>query len=464
MPNYKQNINITTDNTTNISSVSQNKHGILLEGKLCFYFPFKVKDIGMFRIFRKHWTALEKRHENIIQYGGFPRTELMDREAFVEEREKVLSFVQQRIPGAILLEDSSPYATPCIKNEYRHSLSENINSKEISIILSHFRLTCDTITGNIETSGSLLLNINLDNLVATPIILLNFEDLSVDAIISLKHCYYKHALVHIREFIPTESTCKYTCNFRCVLADVCSNTTIDKGLLSMHQYIYDKVPWINNAKATMSYKMRYSLLEINKPVPQHSLTDAEIYGMLCADEGWGYAQMKDKLKDNLKDISNRDSYDIYLKGGNGLILTDSKGFYKYKSYKNKFFKHLSYYEEHIRPLSENIISCIPSIGKGYYAEFLKAVEISYLIHEVNTNEISPNVRSYINPWIIANRCYKLWKIIHEVDTNTYHTSSKVNKSFYNDIKLNDIRKEYGELLSHGINFLVVILTLMTLLT
>ncbi len=435
---------------------------LLLEGKICFYFPFKLKDKEFFRIFRKRWRSLEKRHENIVRYGRHPRTELLDRIAFVEERERVLSFAQKRIPGAIILDDCSPYATPCIKREYQHSLKDNLNAKEVSVVLSSFRLTCDTIAGRVKTTGSLLFNINLDNSIATPIIVLNFEKLSVDAIISLKHCYYKHALVHIQEFLPTETVCKNDNNCKCLLVDrQQSDASIDKGLLSMHQYIYDKIPWIIDSQTAMSYSMKYTLLEIVKPTSPQVLADPQIYGLLCADEGWRYVP-EERMKGKIGDNSYRDSHNIYFHWGSGMILTDTQRLIEYKSYKNKFMGLLSHHEEHIRPLTEDVASCLPAIGKGYYPSFLKAVEISYLIYEVNSDEVSPNIKSYINPWIIIHRCYKLWKIIHEVDMNTYHHSYAVNKSFGNKDKLDDIRKEYGELLSLGINYFLAVVALLTL--
>lgn len=97
-------------------------------GKLCFFFPFKLKStVPGYKRFRREWNSVEKRQRRIVKSANYPSTELMDNKSFIEEREEVLSRFRNHIPvDTANLGDSSPFATPCLKQEYENSREDNL--------------------------------------------------------------------------------------------------------------------------------------------------------------------------------------------------------------------------------------------------------------------------------------------------------------------------------------------------
>ncbi len=432
------------NSNNNATALTQEKD---LNGKLCFYYPFKIKRLDLFKTFLKRWKKIEKRQHNITKYGHLPTTtELIDRIDFTTEKEQLLRAVQTRIPGAYIIDICSPYATPCLRTEYNYSREDSLSTKVVSVIISHFTMAINKL----NCVGKLIFNINLDSLIATTVVLLNFEGLSVDDVILLKHCFYKRACVSIRECDMCETLHNNNANHKCSQDAQSIITTIT-------QFVYDKTPWLNNAQKQMDCRARHSLLEIAEP--KHRLSKAQIKGLLSADEGYRYARFCNRLRN----VSSRNPFAFYLSGGNGLIITNCPCYHQYKLKKRDFNSQISILPEHKCLTNDCEESCIPAIGKRYFPAFLKSVEVAYLIDNVKTNEISPKLKSYVNPFIIVRRCYNLWKIIHEVDINNHHTSNDINNSFGNTTNIAEIRTEYRNLLAHALNYLLAIVAILTLI-
>lgn len=342
----------------------------------------------------------------------------------------------------------------------------NLFAKEVSVIISRFELSIplwEGVNPKPKIKGAFLFNVNLDNLVGTSILVLNFNELSVDKIVLLKHHLYKRGLVDIQEFnVQDHKDCM------CHLDDD-SHIILEKKYqqITIQQYIVDNTPWISHAKSPMDSRARYSLLEIEESnLRKFRKNDISrfLVALRDADEGWCHFHKVGKEEPS--STSSRDCYDFYLRGMNGLIITVQSLFEKYRDKKEDFLCGLKISETHYLHNKDKFRhnkSCIPGVGKKYFPSFLKAVEISYLINDVVTSEITPQEKSYFNPLTIIRRGYKLWQLIYDLDINKYHISYDIHSSFGIDTSMQEIRNEYKDLVTHAISYLAIIIAIITLI-
>ncbi len=428
-------------------------------GKLCFFFPFQLKSsVLVFKRFRKEWESVAKSQRRIVQHEYYPSTELMDNKRFIQGREEVLT----KLMYDILIDVNhacAPFATPCLKLEYESSREDNLFAKEASVVVSRFNLTF-AISPNskkqIVISGTLLFSLNMDNMVGTSILVLNFDCLTIREIILLKHHIYKRGAVSITH----KSICPH---YQCPnCTTTCQKTELklkikDEKKTTVQQYVIDNTPFIEHAKCSMDSRARYSILEINQSA--QSINKHLINALINADEGWEYSKNITKYKS----LSSRDSHDFYLSNTNGLIISDSDKYDINIKKEEEFFKDIGFITSHC-PISFNQSeSCIPGVCKHYFPPFLRAVEISYLINDVVTSEITPQKKSYFNPLTIIRRGYKLWQLIYDLDINKYHISHDIHSSFGIDTSMQEIRNEYKDLVTHAISYLAVAIAVVTLI-
>ncbi len=440
---------------------TSNSIGEKYNGKLCFFFPFKLKSsVPVFRRFRNEWDAVTNRQRRIVHDEHYPATELLDNKAFIQEREEVLTKLLYNIPIDVN-NACAPFATPCLKIEYESSRDDNLFAKEISSVASRFELTCDFTSKcdcTLKAEGLLLFNINLDNMVGTVIFILNFKELPPDRIILLKHHFYKRGLVSIKHsiklsgpFCPYQKGVDYYNNTN-------GNTNCKSIETTIQQYVIDNIPWLKYAKSAIDSRARYSLTEISTTGPSNKRITDQLYGILTADPEYQHAHIAKRPISK----SSRKAYDFYLVGHNGLIVTKQDKFIEYLNDRDPFYARLKYKPSHY---TSNLICkkpCIPGVGKHYYPPFLRAVEISHLINEVLTSEITPQKKSYFNPLTIIRRGYKLWQLIYDLDINKYHISNDIHESFGIDTSMEKIRSEYKDLITHTISYLAVIIASVTL--
>lgn len=159
---------------------------MLYTGALNVYFPCELKNSQEIGRARNMWKDIAQCHKRGTRRKRRPNTNQMDILAFPHEKEDILRRYQAFWAthlGVEMPNDGAPgcYATPEVAEEYRHPREDNLFVKNVSLPLSSFKVEYPPLTdGNkgIKIEGQLLFSVNIDNNVATAIVVLNFERLN----------------------------------------------------------------------------------------------------------------------------------------------------------------------------------------------------------------------------------------------------------------------------------------------
>ena len=421
---------------------------MLYTGTLNVYFPCELKDSQGIRRARNMWKDIAQCHKRGTRRLRNPNTNQMDILAFRQQKENILKAYQAfwaNLLGVKLPADAAAcYAIPEIAEEYRHPREDNLFVKRVSLPLSKFEVKYSPLTdGNrgIKIEGQLIFSINIDNNVATAIVVLNFQRLSVDDVILLKHTFYKRCHVSIYE------------------------GGIQQNANTFQEYVTSKLKAIYPyLKDDIDSRARYMLLDVNEPIVNARNVNKRndiIYGMLTCDEGWRHAEnTKQRLG---KNYSTRDSYKLYYRAKNAIIITSRIDYNQYLQEKRGIWKRIVHVPNHIEPPAFVAYRDIAGVDKHLYTKYLKTVEIDYLITNVLTNEISDKVsKSLLNPIKLIYRGIKLWKILNELDMNLYHIDKTLHRSFEITSRIQDIRQEYNEIVQALTNWFLILLAILTL--
>ena len=429
---------------------------LLYNGTLNVYFPCELKNSKEIKRARKMWKDIAQCHRRGTRSLRLPNTNQMDILAFRTQKENILK--AYRAFGAMHLgitlpnDDVGCYATQEIANEYRHPREDNLFVKNVSLLISTFEVTYRPLTeGNdgVKIKGQLLFSVNVDNNVATAIVVLNFENLSVDDVVLLKHTFYKRCHISIYEDIVQHN----------VEHQVLQNVdTFQEYVTSKLRAIY---PYL---KDDIDSRARCMLLEVEEPIEHfqdEAQRDSIIYAMLTSDEGWEHAE---NIRCSLgRNRSTRDSYKLYYNSQNAIIVSSSREYSQYLQEKERFWNRIFHAPNHIERPTFTECRNIAGIDKHLYARYLKTVEIDYLITNVQTNEISDKIsKSLLNPIKLGCRTYKLWKILNELDLNLYHIDNTMLRSFGVTRRINEIRQEYNEIVGVLTNYLLLLVAVLTL--
>lgn len=421
---------------------------MLYTGTLNVYFPCELKDSQGIRRARNMWKDIAQCHKRGTRILRNPNTNQMDILAFRQQKENILKAYQAfwaNLLGVTLPADAAAcYATPEIAEEYRHPREDNLFVKRVSLLLSKFEVKYPPLTdGNrgIKIEGQFIFSVNIDNNVATAIVVLNFQRLSVDDVILLKHTFYKRCHVSIYEGGIQQNANTF-------------QEYVTSKLMAIYPYLKDDI----------DSRARYMLLDVDEPIVNARNVNKRndiIYGMLTSDEGWRHAEnTKRRLG---KNYSTRDSYKLYYRAKNAIIITSRIDYNQYLQEKRGIWRRIVHAPNHIEPPAFVAYSDIAGVDKHLYTKYLKTVEIDYLITNVLTNEISDKVsKSLLNPIKLIYRGIKLWKILNELDMNLYHIDKTLHRSFEITSRIQDIRQEYNEIVQALTNWFLILLAILTL--
>ena len=293
----------------------------------------------------------------------------------------------------------------------------------------------------VKINGQLLFSVNVDNNVATAIVVLNFEKLRVDDVILLKHTFYKRCHISIYEDRILQNVDTF-------------QEYVTSKLRAIYPYLKDDI----------DSRARYMLLEVEEPIANlqdEAQRDSIIYAMLTSDEGWEHAE---NIRCSLgRNRSTRDSYKLYYNSKNAIIVSSCMEYSQYLQEKACFWERIIHAPNHIEKPTFTEYRNIAGIDKHLYAKYLKTVEIDYLITNALTNEISDKIsKSLLNPIKLGYRAYKLWKILNELDLNLYHIDNTMLRSFGVTRRINEIRQEYNEIVGVLTNYLLLLVAVLTL--
>lgn len=432
-------------------------------GALSFFFPCKIKDEEAIRRLNKRWNKWRIKREEFIKKNNEPLTDLMDLEADREWNECLLSMLQGAIAKDSVNPNIRPYALKCLQTAYHHKREDTLFSKSVNVVLSYFHLKYENKESKtIECDGTLLFNVNADNKVGTFIITLNFDNRTTDEIIILKHIFYKRLKVSITDY---GYSCDGVCNlYKWGCLRKSNNLVIPCDAKTIPQYVLSKCIGLNShLEQSIDFRARYSLLDIKEAYPPFflSCSQKDIYGLLTADEMYCHVPCK-IIRETIKaDLSTRKYHNFYLNNKNGLIIyDDDKYINQYLNGKQKFKDKLTAPDSHINPDEVNFGSCISGVKENYFPEFLKSVELHYLLNLIQTNEIGHREQSFWNLFILFRRIKKLWNVIYELDFNRYHINQRMLQSYGINRMIKEIRDEFSMTLTHIIGYIALIFTLL----
>lgn len=443
-------------------------------GTLNFCFPCEMKLTREIKRTVKRYNDAIRRQTDYCRIHNIPLVERLDNKNMLAEKERILDKLSYLYSihnhHNIKL---SPYSTQCIWNEYHSRKEDTLFIKNINKVLTRFQLTYKNPNDNkqsIQVEGVLLLNLNLDNQVLTIIASLKFQDLTVDNITLLKHLMYKRGKVTISEYVVDsikDQKNNNICNggaFSCICTKQENRVPIMRNMpaKSLQEYIHDSTAFTQRYKKyPFDARARYSLLEVSEPLTyDHSYPEQEItiiYQLLTADEMASFAKVKE-----IKDISTRGQYKLYVKDLNGLIVTSQSEHTRYVKKHKEFISKLSPARDwHNKYIVQKDCSCIAGIGKRFFATYLKSVELHYLMNNVKSNEITTREISYYNPIIIARRAKYLWKILYELDMNIIHFNSAIHKEFGITKMKKEIAEEHSKLIERNNMLFLAFMSIMT---
>lgn len=421
---------------------------MLHNGTLNVYFPCELKDSQEIKRVRKMWKDIAQCHRRGTRSQRLPNTNQMDLHAFRTQKENILkayrAFWAMHLGVTLPNDDVGCYATQEIANEYRHPREDNLFVKNVSLPISTFEVKYSPLTeGNsgVKINGQLLFSVNIDNNVATAIVVLNFENLSVYDVILLKHTFYKRCHISIYEDRILQNVDTF-------------QEYVTLKLKAIYPYLKDDI----------DSRARYMLLEVEEPIvnlQDEAQRDNIIYAMLTCDEGWEHAE---NIRCSLgRNRSTRDSYKLYYNSKNAIIVSSCMEYSQYLQEKACFWERIIHAPKHIEKPTFTEYRNIAGIDKHLYAKYLKTVEIDYLITNALTNEISDKIsKSLLNPIKLGYRAYKLWKILNELDLNLYHIDNTMLCSFGVARRINEIRQEYNEIVGVLTNYLLLLVAVLTL--
>lgn len=421
---------------------------LLYNGTLNVYFPCELKNSQEIKHARKMWKDIAQCHRRGTRRQRLPNTNQMDLLAFRKQKENILrayqAFWAMHLGVTLPNDDVGCYATQEIANEYRRPREDNLFVKNVSLPISTFEVKYPPLTESncaVMIKGRLFLSVNIDNNVATAIVVLNFENLSVYDVILLKHTFYKRCNISIYEDIILQNVDTF-------------QEYVTSKLRAIYPYLKDDI----------DSRARCMLLEVEVPIDffqDEAHRDSIIYAMLTSDEGWEHAE---NIRCSLgRNYSTRDSYKLYYNSQNAIIVSSSTEYSQYLQDKACFWKRIIHAPNHIERPTFTECRNIAGIDKHLYARYLKTVEIDYLITNVQTNEISDKIsKSLLNPIKLGCRAYKLWKILNELDLNLYHIDNTMLRSFGVTRRINEIRQEYNEIVGVLTNYLLLLVAILTL--
>ena len=287
---------------------------MLYKGTLNVYFPCELKNSKEIKRARKMWKDIVLCHRLGTRSQRLPNTNQMDLLAFREQKENILRAYQaywaMHLGVTLSNDDVGCYATQEIANEYRHPREDNLFVKNVSLLISTFEIKYPPLTeGNdgVKIKGQLIFSVNIDNNVATAIVVLNFEKLSVDDVILLKHTFYKRCHISIYE-----DRIQHNVVHR-VLQNVDTfQEYVTLKLRAIYPYLKDDI----------DCRARYMFLEIDEPIvnsQDEAQRDSIIYAMLTCDEGWRHAENVGRSLG--RNRSTRDSYKLYYNSQNAIIVS-----------------------------------------------------------------------------------------------------------------------------------------------
>ncbi|WP_337784917.1 hypothetical protein [Prevotella sp.] len=394
------------------------------------------------------WKDIAQCHRRGTRSQRLPNTNQMDLHAFRTQKENILkayrAFWAMHLGVTLPNDDVGCYATQEIANEYRHPREDNLFVKNVSLPISTFEVKYPPLTESncaVMIKGRLFLSVNIDNNVATAIVVLNFENLSVYDVILLKHTFYKRCHISIYEDRILQNVDTF-------------QEYVTLKLRAIYPYLKDDI----------DSRARYMLLEVEEPIANlqdEAQRDSIIYAMLTSDEGWEHAE---NIRCSLgRNRSTRDSYKLYYNSKNAIIVSSCMEYSQYLQEKACFWERIIHAPNHIEKPTFTEYRNIAGIDKHLYAKYLKTVEIDYLITNALTNEISDKIsKSLLNPIKLGYRAYKLWKILNELDLNLYHIDNTMLCSFGVTKRINEIRQEYNEIVGVLTNYLLLLVAVLTL--
>lgn len=421
---------------------------LLYNGTLNVYFPCELKNSKEIKRVRKMWKDIAQCHRRGTRSQRLPNTNQMDLFAFREQKENVLrayqAFWAMHLGVTLPNDDVGCYATQEIASEYRHPREDNLFVKNVSLQISTFEVKYPPLIESnyaVMVKGRLFLSVNIDNNVATAIVVLNFENLRVDDVILLKHTFYKRCHISIYEDRILQNVDTF-------------QEYVTLKLKAIYPYLKDDI----------DSRARYMLLEVEEPIDifqDEAQRDSIIYAMLTCDEGWEHAE---NIRCSLgRNRSTRDSYKLYYNSKNAIIVSSCMEYSQYLQEKACFWERIIHAPNHIEKPTFTEYRNIAGIDKHLYAKYLKTVEIDYLITNALTNEISDKIsKSLLNPIKLGYRAYKLWKILNELDLNLYHIDNTMLCSFGVTRRINEIRQEYNEIVGVLTNYLLLLVAVLTL--
>lgn len=421
---------------------------LLYNGTLNVYFPCELKNSQEIKRARKMWKDIAQCHKRGTRSQRLPNTNQMDLLAFRKQKENILrayqAFWVMHLGVILPNDDVGCYATQEIANEYRHPREDNLFVKNVSLPISTFEVKYPPLTESncaVMIKGRLFLSVNIDNNVATAIVVLNFENLSVYDVILLKHTFYKRCHISIYEDRILQNVDTF-------------QEYVTLKLRAIYPYLKDDI----------DSRARYMLLEVEEPIANlqdEAQRDSIIYAMLTSDEGWEHAE---NIRSSLgRNRSTRDSYKLYYNSKNAIIVSSCMDYSQYLQEKACFWERVIHAPNHIEKPTFTEYRNIAGIDKHLYAKYLKTVEIDYLITNAQTNEISDKIsKSLLNPIKLGYRAYKLWKILNELDLNLYHIDNTMLRSFGVTRRINEIRQEYNEIVGVLTNYLLLLVAVLTL--
>lgn len=422
---------------------------MLYKGTLNVYFPCELKKTQELRRMRRMWNDVMNCHRHITRLQRAPNTNLMDLLAYRQQKESILQAYQSlwtnRFGVPLPNVTTGCYATEDLANEYRHPREDNMFVKSTSIHLSSFRVEYPPLTSNkrnVCIMGELYFSVNIDNGIATAILVLSFDKLNVDDVIILKHLFYKRCQIAIIEGVHLFN------------AD------------TFQEYVIRKLsPIFPFMQTEVDCRARYMLMEVFEPIvsfPNQLSREKIIYALLTCDEGWRYCNMANVSLG--RDYSTRDSYQLYYNQKNAIIVTSQLAYTNYIQNKGMVWNRIIPAPNHVEIPQFPDASNIAGADKHLYAKYLKSVEIDYLITDALTSEISNKIsKSFWNPIKLITRAYKLWKILNELDLNIYHTDRQMQSSFGITSKMQEIRQEYNESVGLLTNYFLLLVAILTLL-
>lgn len=431
----------------------------LISGSLAVFYPCRVKETTRIKRVLALWKRKRKRQLRKLRNACLPLTDLMDSNWVRDEMDDVLNHVFMN--G----NEYAPYALRCIENEYRESREGKQHSKETNVVISRFHMDVpikpDSIGKGISVDGLLIFSLNLDNMVGSFIINLNFDDLTIENVIFLKHIFYKRYIVNIN---PSQSDLKIQDSkffHRMNLGQSrFNNITVPEYVISQSLQLWKYLKW------DIDFRARYSLLEVDSCVCRKAA-----YGLLLADEGYDFVpnDVVDRCfydsHGHSLDLSTRKNYKYFVFGQNGIIINSGDKLWDdaLRRTANYFFGmgycqtyHHSYNPPELR-------TEIAGVGKGRFKTFLKAVELHYLVNVATTNEIEVRQQSHVNPFVFLKRAYRLWEIIYELDINPYHRDDVIIERFGISKKIEELKEEYKSILNLTIGYSTVFIAICTLI-